>query len=684
MRPNNLIFTPGRYVPISPFASLDGTSSFADIKVHPKLLAALTESEATIKAARYTNKKVDYLEVEHVDMNRGIVRIPSVTAGIYTIVTEKLHNDFPIVTNWNAALNGGRGGSQAGGTDGIGVLRLHEETGECKVELPLQDNDIASPYYYRTDAYALFAAEKDGEHQRTPAYERYIGETYSVVRVTDEAALKLSDEVMKLTGYPVIFRNPGTALDELEGVPAFQLVHGRIAGQGEHRSMVSYILPPEWSRTPEARYPALFSGFYDQNENVFANVGPALLNVLGQTLLDTGKGAVGIIWNGGGSFGTRTMHGSLYENLDDLFLTAIEQFAVDGNAIVTVGGSRGGITSLIAAGNPNSSVYSVRYAICYNVPLAFGEPFKEMLNPTCPVCWRAVCEDTGYKYAWQPGWQDGDGRRAVDLFFTTLLGTDNMELIASERSPASNQIIHALKSKGTKVWLTHGTHDAYTSSWLSFEWADRARRHGVDVRHEIGYRYGHNNCTDPFQSAKTCLTALLNQVDLPVEGTWHYRRASEVQEEWERSEQFEPTHQPVFVEAPKIAVVGLPILLIVYGEPGMEYELILHPSSEVERAKPVVLMAGTMSQLEGYRTTFSFEKTVQIVSEQIKPGLYDYRLLFRRNGSEKWENTAVYCPHPGFEGQATLTVTKDIPNFASNEWLEQTTKHAIGWGLSEA
>ncbi|MGO4610782.1 hypothetical protein AB4142_31090, partial [Variovorax sp. 2RAF20] len=90
--------------------------------------------------------------------------------------------------------------------------------------------------------------EKGGEHQRTPAYECYIGETYSVVRVTDEAALKLSDEVMKLTGYPVIFRHPGTALDELEGVPAFQLVHGRIAGQGEHRSMVSYILPPEWSR----------------------------------------------------------------------------------------------------------------------------------------------------------------------------------------------------------------------------------------------------------------------------------------------------------------------------------------------------------------------------------------------------------------------------------------------------
>jgi len=678
-----LVFSPDCYVPISTFVHLDGALAFTDIEVHPQLLAAHVEREGTIKAARYANKTVDYLEVEQVDSNRGLVRIESATAGIYTIVTEELRNDFPIVTNWNAALHGGRGGSQAGGTDGIGVLRLHEETGEREVELPLQDEAPSSPYYYRTNAYALFAGENEGEQHRTPAYERYIGENYSVVRVTNEVALKLSDEVLKLTGYPVIFRHPGTALEQLESVPAFQLVHGCIAGQGEHRSMVSYILPPEWTSTPEVRYPALFSGFYDQNENVFANVGPSLLKVLGQALLETGKGAVGIIWNGGGSFDTRTMHGSVYENLDDLFRIAIERFAVDGGAIVTVGGSRGGITSLIAAGNPNSCVYTVRYAICYNVPLAFGEPFKDMLNPTCPVCWRAVCEDTGYKYAWQPGWEDAEGRSAVDLFFTTLLGTDDSELIASERSPASNRMIEALKAKGTKVWLTHGTHDAYTSSWLSFEWADRARRYGVDVRHEIGYRYGHNNCTDPFDSAKTCLVALLIAEDLQIEGTWHYRRASEVQEEWEKAELFEPTHQPVFVEAPKIAVVGLPILLIVYGEPGMEYELTLHPSSELERAEPIVLMAGKMSQLEGYRTAFSFAKTVQLVSEQLVPGLYLYNLQFRRNGSEQWERTAVHCPQPGFEGQPTLTVVNDIPNFASNEWLEQTTKHAIGWGLSD-
>ncbi|MCD9026109.1 hypothetical protein [Cohnella silvisoli] len=683
MNLKNLIFVPDNYVPISEFIVLDATSAYSEIKVHPEIIGTLVGSGAKVKATLYSDETVDYLETLHIDSDNGLVRFSSKKAGIYTIVTEKLLNDFPIVTNWNAALNGGRGGPQPGGTDGIGVLRLNGETGEREVELPLRDSDLSNPYYYRTDVYALFAGEKGGDSYRAPGYERYIGETYSLFRVTEEAVLKLSDETLKLTGYPVIVRSPDAKPEQLEGVPAFQLVHGRIVGQGENRSMVSYILPPFWSRTPETRYPALFSGFYDQNENVFSTVGPPLLKALGQTLLETGKGAIGIIWNGGGSSGTRTMHGSVYDNLDDLFRTSVELFAVDSEAIVTVGGSRGGITSLVAAGNPNSTVYSVRYAICYNVPLAFGDPLKEMVNPTCPVCWRAICEDIGYKDAWQPGWKDPEGRTAIDLFLITLFGTSDSALIASELSPASDRILIALKAKGTKVWLTHGTHDAFTSSWLSFEWVDRARKNGVRVRHEIGYRFGHNNCTNPYDSAKICLESLLSGEELPMEGTWHYRRASEAPEEWELAERFEPVRLPVFMEGPKVAVIGLPILLILYGEPGMEYQLTLHPPRELDPKEPIVLMEGTMERLKGYRQSFSFVKTVQAVSKQLIPGTYVYDLRFRRIGSANWVKTVVHAPHPGFKGRPTLEVIEEIPNFASEEWLDKTMQYAIGWGLSE-
>ncbi|WP_139991309.1 hypothetical protein [Paenibacillus paridis] len=689
MSSNKLFFAPGSYVPVSGFIRLNPGLGLVDIEVQSDLLAYIASSKGRILAACYANEMVTYFDVQHVDLSSGLVRIEPREAGIYTLVSERLRNDFPIVTNWNAALNGGRGGPQAGAADGIGVLRLHAETGEREVDLQLRDEDPSSPYYYQTDTYALFAGEKEGESFRTPAYERYIGETYSVLRVTDEAALKLSDEIRELTGYPIIFRVPTAAPEQLEGMPAFQLVHGRIAGQGEHESMVSYILPPLWSTSLKEHYPALFSGFYDQNENVFSTMGPPLLKGLGQAFLETGKGAVGIIWNGGGSFGTRTMQASIYENLDDVFRIAIEQYGVNGHEVVTVGGSRGGISSLMAAGNPGSTVYSVRYAVCYNVPLAFGEPFRDMLNPTCPVCWRAVCEDIGYKNAWQPGWKDGEGRSAVDLFLATLLGTSDSVRIASGPGPASDAIILALKSKGTKVWLTHGTHDAYTSSWLSFEWADRARRHGVQVRHEIGYRYGHNNCTNPFDSAKLCLVSLLTGQELPMEGNWHYRRASEVPEAWEESELFEPARQPIFLEGPKFAIAGLPMLLILYGEPGMEYRLALQPSWEQNAIEPItiepiVMLEGTMPVVAGGREGFSYVKSVQPVPDQLVPGIYVYDLEVRRSNEDTWERPAMHAPQPGIIEPATLEVIADVPHLANDEWLERTMKHAIGWGLSEA
>lgn len=680
---NHLIFVPDKFVPISEYVRIDDCSEAARINVRPELLKALAGNGSKVQAAFYRNKTLEYSDILSIDEDNGFVSITPKEVGIYAIVTDELQNAYPIVTNWNASLNGGRGGPQSGGTDGIGVLRLNAVTGEREVDLPIRDSDTSNPFYYRTDAFALFAGEEDGELLRTPAYERYIGETYSVVSVTEEVALKLSGETLKLTGYPVIIRSSEEKLERLEGVPAFQLVHGHIVGQGEHRSMVSYILPPFWSRTPKSLYPAIFSGFYDQNENVFANVGPPILKVLGQTLLETGRGVVGIIWNGGGSFGTRTMHGSIYDNLDDLFRTSVERYAVNAHEIVTVGGSRGGITSLLAAGNPNSTVYSVRYAICYNVPLAFGEPIKEMVNPTCPVYMRAICEDIGYKDAWQQDWRDPEGQSAVDLFLKTLLGTSNSELIANELSPASDLILRALKSKGTQVWWTHGTHDAFTSSWLSFEWVDRARKYGLQVKHEIGYRFGHNNCTNPFDSAQTCLKSILNGEQSVMEGTWHYRRASEAPEKWEQAELFEPVQQPVFLEGPKVAIKGLPILFVMYGEPGMEFRLTLHRTSEFEPKDSFVLMEGTLEQLEGYRKSFSFMKTVQLVPDELIPGTYVYDLQFRRSGAAQWEKTAILPTHPSYKGSATMEVVSEIPNLSSDEWLEKTSQYAIGWGLSE-
>ncbi|MFD2328142.1 hypothetical protein ACFSR7_02700 [Cohnella sp. GCM10020058] len=687
----NRLFAPGDHVPLSTFVAIGESAPtesapMVELTAKPGLLAALAEAGAVFKAAVLTGETVRYADASEVDAASGAVRFAGAGAGAgcYTLVCDAMRHDFPVVTNWRDNLNDGRGGPAPGGTDGIGVLRLNADNGTLEVELDaLRDSDPANPYYYRTDALALFAGEEGGLDSRTPAYERYIGETYSTVRVAEEVAIKLSDDVLRQTGYPVVVRRPDTDADTLAGVPAFQLVHGCIVGRGEHRSMASYILPPFWSPQPEASYPVLFSGFYDQNENVFSTVGPALLKVLGEALLETGRGAIGIVWNGGGSFGARTVQGSIFENLDDVIGTAIDRFAADGEAVVTVGGSRGGIASLLAAANPDSTVYKVRYAVCYNVPLAFDASLKDMVNPTCPVLWRAICEDTGYKDAWRPGWTDPEGQTAVELFLLTLTGTSDGERIAAESSPAADRMIRALREKGTQVWMTHGTHDAFTSSWLAYRWVDLARSAGVQVRHEIGYRFGHNNCTNPFASAGECLSALLEGRDLLLDGNWYYRRADESPEAWELAERFEPERPPVYMEGPKVAVAGQQVLFNLYGEPDLAYRLTLIPEDDAQRGAPIVLMEGNLERFEGYRPQFSFAQSLQALPEALAPGMYRYELSIRRPGACAWEQPAPLAPQPGAEGRPGLEIVGELPNLADDAWLARTTKYAIGWGLSE-
>ncbi|RED85560.1 hypothetical protein [Cohnella phaseoli] len=589
-------------------------------------------------------------------------------------------HDFPVATNWDASLNEGRGGPRPGGTDGIGEVRLNG--GAVEAVLPLQDDDSGNPYLYRTEKYALFAGEPGGERMRAPAYECYIGETYSLYRVTEEVVRKLSDDCLAATRYPAVVRRFDTGANELADVPAFQLVHGCVVGEGQHRSMATFILPPYWRPDSVQGYTALFSGFYDQNENVFGSVGPPLLKALGDSLKSTGRGSVGIVWNGGGSIGTRTLQGSIYGNLNDLFAEANRRFRVDPHAIVAVGGSRGAIAGLVAAGNPQRSGYSIPYLVCYNPPLFFGDDPSELLNPAFPVRWDAVRGDIGYKEAWRPGWTGPDGESAIERFLTLQFGTADRDLIVQELGPASDRLLQGLKDSGTKVCLNHGTHDAFTPSWPAFEWAERARRRGVPVRHEIGYRFGHNNCTDPYARAAECLAALVKGEELLAEGTWHYCRASEAADEWALSERFEPTVQPAFLEVPKAVIPGFPIYLAVYGSAGMAYSVEVLEKREETWGEAFVLAAGVLSKRDGFAHDGSYRKIMMNVPDRLIPGTYAYRFRYRREGEAAWSEARL-LPHPGEEGPAVWEVLSDIPNFTDAAWLERTMRHAIGWGLSE-
>lgn len=679
------VFAVADCLPISEYRFL-AAQERGTFAVRPDILRYVALRGGTVRAVCESGEYGEEEEIPlEVDEANGQVYITAAAAGAYVAVADGLSSSLPVETHWSAAENGGRGGLRPGAADGIGQLRLHPETGLPEVELVLRDREESNPYYYRSAELALFADGQGGEERRVPAYEHYIGETYSLVAVTVEAVCKLSEDSIKQTGYPVLIRSADCGMCELQGVPAFQIIHGRLIGGEINRSLVSYVLPPYWTPSPDTRYPMVFSGFYDQNENVFKSVGPFLLKVLGKSLQATGRGAIGIIWNGGGAQCSRTIQASIYDNLDQLFQIAIDEYAADGAQVITVGGSRGGITSLLAAGNPHRKVYTVRYALGNNVPLGFGKPIEEMLNPTCPVLPRIVCEDTGYKQAWRPEWVSPEGDSALELFYRNVLGTSDYGVIEENVGPASERLLQVLQQNGTQVWLTQGTHDPFTSGWLCYEWVARARRKGICVRHEIGYRSGHNDCSDAVDRTEACLNALIRGEALQLDGTWHYRRSSEEPEAWEHMVAFRPSAQPVFVEGPKFAIRGYPFLLVLCGQPGLHYRLTLQETGKADR-EVCLLMEGVLEQQLGdnpHEPAFAYVKALQTLPDEIAAGIYAYELTIRKPNSEEWERLVGHAPQPGSKPRATMELLDHLPDYSEDAWLDATMSHAIGWGLSE-
>ncbi|GBF75072.1 hypothetical protein PA598K_03453 [Paenibacillus sp. 598K] len=733
-------FVPDNYVPISAVVRCEAAGTSERLTVSRPLLEALTERGHRLYLAWSEGMEICYTAELTVDLAQGEVRFLAQGQGPHAIVAETIVHAYPVTTHWSAAMNGGRGGFQPGASDGLGQIGWDAREGRRTIEGQFRCDDERSPYYFRSERYALWPDDPDA---RTMAYERYIGETYSLYSVSEAAALRLSAEALAHSGYPALLRRTDTPLAELEGVPAFQLVHNVIIGEGAHRSLATYILPPHWQRGA-ADYPAVFSGFYDQNENVFSTVGPDMLRLIGELYTERGAGVVGIIWNGGGSIGTRTLQQSIYANLDALFERAIRDFGVREDGIVTVGGSRGGFASLLAAANPSRQTYRVRYAVCANVPFLIGTPLLTMLNSTHPILDQAMCEDTGYKDAWRKDWRDEQGRSGMERFLETTVGTSELAEIDEARSPASETVMRRLAANGTQVLQSHGTHDPFTASWLAYRWVDRARALGIPVRHEIGYRFGHNNCVPPMASAKRCLESIVSGEPLEMAGDYHYVRASEEPADWSRAALLEVERQPLFLEAPKVVVRGAANDFTFYGVPGMDYRLTLMPvqaptSGEVgevgevggvgrggdgsdsgvngggcdsddggegngshrnndgyccdgndgcdsgdaaSAAGEVVVMEGRLEALPALRPGFSYAVCYRDITAELPGDAYRYRLRYRLPGAAGWSEGLPHTPQPDHP-EPMLTVLETQPNPLQPEWIGMTLQHFIGWGLSE-
>lgn len=696
-----LCFVPDHYVPLSLFVKAVGSAPVA-LPVNRGIAEYLRKHQGELRIACFSEGNVTYREALWSTTLEDTVEVKTQEGaqgsneGIVTLVSPLFINDFPVVTHWDKDLEAGRGGFRYGGADGIGRLRM-DESGEAVVteheELYIQDK--SSPYVYNTERFDLFGSAPGKEDLKVPEYESYIGDRYSLHAVDDLVAVSLSDQMLRSFGYPVVFHNESTegrAL--LNQAPIIQVINGSLLQTDTGcYSLASYILPPYWKADVDS-YPLLFNGFYDANENMFSTVGPSSIEIICKTLARTGKGVVGIVWNGGGSIGSRSLQGSVYGGIAAAIERARMKYGGDAESIVAVGGSRGGLTTLRAAGNPERFPYRVRYALCYAPPLILNGATSVFADGPCPLIWHVAAVDTGYHDVWRRDWREPrTGKTGIDTLMHTLAGESDLDVIRETISLESDFFLTALKESGANVLLNHGTHDAFTLSRFSFSFAALARSYGIPLRHEIGYRFGHNNCTNLYEQAAQCLEALLEERELVYSGTVHYRRRGPAAADWETAERFVPLRQPVFMEAPKFLIMDGNVYWTLYGEPRMEFRLELinlqddvwEKEKRIQCQETYTLAAGFLPSREHPLNICSWLDGQSQLPVGLRPGYYLYELYYRLAEEQDWTKlSSCRVPQPEMEPQAVVRILDEQPDPAGEEWRAQTASRCISWGLSEA
>lgn len=352
------------------------------------------------------------------------------------------------------------------------------------------------------------------------------------------------------------------------------------------------------------------------------------------------------------------------------------------------------MTALLAGGNPHRLPYRVRYTLCYAPPLILNGLTREYAEGACPLIWHVAEVDTGYRDIWKDNWRHPEtGSTAIETLLWTLTGESDPGRLKETAGLESEFFLSGLKAGGTKLLINHGTHDAFTLSRFSFAFAAQVRSYGIPLRHEIGYRFGHNNCTDLYEQAALCLKALLQDQELDFTGTVHYRRRSPAAGEWEQAERFSPAHQPVFLEAPKLVPAGSPVAWTLYGEQGMEYRLELESldqqaweqNKQVIINKRITLASGVLPDKRHPLEVCSWQEGISPSTDGLSAGYYLYGLTYRLRGELDWtEVSPSRVPQPGVEPQSLLRILEEQPNPASEAFRAEAAVLCISSGLSEA
>lgn len=379
------------------------------------------------------------------------------------------YNELPVLTHYSAAVDG----FDPAGTDVPNLLAPFD----------------GKPY-------TPGACQPFWAGGRMPDFERYIGDTWATAGVSDADANAFLRGQCEKNKVPFrLLRADASVRSRLRSKPgAVQVVHSAVIDG----SLATIVLPPNWSTAaPPGGYPIVANGFYDQNDNVFRSVGPLMMPLVARSGTEGRTGAIGVIWNAGGTHVTRSAHPRLQEQFAAVMDYA-RQFGGDPDRVLMFGGSRGGGTALMVASNPRGLPYRVRFAAVAAPLVRLGE-HTTLQSTTYPGVLASVAYSVGLHDAWHTGWRYPacagrphlTGKTAPEAHLYVLTGTTDPDTADRTVSPFADALVAGLVRAGTQVHFETGSHDSIIPYGEQVEYAAKIARAGVPLEAEVLLRAGH-------------------------------------------------------------------------------------------------------------------------------------------------------------------------------------------------
>ncbi len=420
-----------------------------------------------------------------------------------------------------------------------------------------------------------------------PSVDNYIANRYDHLLFSDAEIKKVLQLLCSKTSDRIVLIQPDKEIFNMADLTQiikanqnyYQVIHGLVYKS----NLFTIVVPPLWNSNNN--YSLVINGMYSLNSSLVDKVGSSLYQILKAVRAANQKGAIGVLWNGGGAIGSRTVNNKAYQDLNLFLNMVVPAVNIDPNRVVTFGESRGGVTALNIASHP--LVTSVRVGLAYaSVPPSDLNLIKKLVTPTVPALLDANDWSTGFVGSWDSRFVMPDGvTTGQSQHLKVLAGTDNAQFIADEINLSAPKKLKKLLKNKTSIVLEIGSHDFIVPFIDQLNLLNIYKNNQVRVHGKINYIGGHLSFQKPMMHM--LYSAVLQMESDPDQAL------SQIHVDPSKTDTFLIDHSlgnspmpwkidynssPLTLEFPKYMVNHMPAQILVSGVAGKSYAIIAQNS----------------------------------------------------------------------------------------------------------